>query len=48
MGDTRATTDGVILMGWIEKFNKDLERGREFEDYASERLWGLGLAGFGN
>ena len=30
-------------MSW-EKFGKDLERGREFEDYASERLWGLGLA----
>ena len=44
MGDTRAATDGVILMGWVERFNKDLERGREFEDYASERLWGLGLA----
>ena len=30
-------------MSW-EKFGKDLERGREFEDYVSERLWGLGLA----
>ena len=44
MGDTGASTDGVILgMDW-GKFNKSLEKGREFEDYVSERLWGLGLA----
>ena len=44
MGDTGASTDGVILgMDW-GKFNKSLEKGREFEDYVSECLWGLGLA----
>ena len=32
------------MKSWLERFGKSLERGREYEDYVSERLWGLGLA----